>query len=116
MDSLPSAGGKLPATSVVSRQVAWFEVYEFVAELLSETGSWPTAGTPSWAALPDDDPRKLAAVLAAGTHWALRVDCEQTVRAQASQDISTAAKWKAVAQQIHRGRGPAYIPRRKAAS
>lgn len=101
--------------SVASREVAWFEVYEFVAKLLSETGSWPQAGTPSWTALDDTDPRKLAAVLAAGTHWALRVDCEQTVRAQASQDISsTPGYWKAVAQQIHRGRGSAYIPRKAA--
>lgn len=100
--------------SVASLQVAWFSVYEFVAKLLSETGSWPIAGTPSWTALDDTDPRKLAAVLAAGTHWALRVDCEQTVRAQASQDISSIPGWKAAAQQIQSGRGPAYIPRKAA--
>lgn len=95
-----------------SHMVAWFTVWEYVQQLMPETGSWPRAGTPSWAALDDDDPRKLAAVLEAGVHHALRIDAEQTVRAEASRDVSTAADWTAIAQRTRAGRGNAYIPRK----
>ena len=43
-----------------SRMVAWFTVWEYVQNVTPETGSWPRAGTPSWAALDDDDPATLA--------------------------------------------------------
>lgn len=76
-----------------SRMVAWFEVYTFVHALLPETGSWPRAGSPSWAALDDDDPRKIAAVLEAGVHWALRIDAAQTEQAEISHDLSTDSEW-----------------------
>jgi hypothetical protein len=99
-----------------SRMVAWFEVYAFVAPLLAGIAPWPAAGTPAWCQLPDDDPRKLAAVLESSIHWALKIDAEQTVRAEASQQISAAADWTAVARNTQRGRGAAYIERRKGAA
>lgn len=71
------------------------------------------AGTPEWNHLPDDHPDKLGAVLAAGVHHALRVDLAQENRAEASREVCTAANWSALAQRIARGRGSAYIPRRK---
>jgi hypothetical protein len=83
-----------------SRMVAWFEVYAFVAPLLAGIASRPAAGTPAWCQLPDDDPRKLAAVLEAGVHMALKIDAEQAAKAEASQAISTAADWKQVARNI----------------
>ena len=83
-----------------SRQVAWFEVYQFVASLLAGARSWPAAGTPEWCALADGDPRKLTAVLEYGTRWALKVDAEQAARAQASQDISAAEDWRQLALDV----------------
>ena len=95
-----------------SRTVDWWAVHTFVVPLLDEAGSWPLADL-AWQQLRDDDPDKLAAVLDAGRHWALRVDTCQTAMAQASQDISTAAEWSAVARSIRRHHA-AYIPRRSA--
>lgn len=96
-----------------SRTVDWWAVHTFVVPLLDEAGSWPLAGSLAWQQLRDDDPVKLAAVLDAGRHWALRVDTCQTAMAQASQGISAAADWSAVARSIRRHRA-AYIPRRTA--
>ena len=83
-----------------SRTVSWYVVYEFVAQLLTSVGSWPTAGTPEWVELAADDPRKLAAVMDAGVRWSLRVDTEQEQRAQASRDVAAAADWSAVARDL----------------
>jgi hypothetical protein len=87
-------------TSTSSRQVAWLEVYLFVAPLLAEVAPRPVAGTPDWCALPDDDPRKLAAVIEAGVQQALRIDTEQATKAQAAQDISLAEDWRQLAQDV----------------
>jgi hypothetical protein len=93
--------------------VSWFAVHEYV-EALSLAGDHPIAGTPDWCALPDDDPRKLAAVLDAGRRDALRIETEQQERAQASRDIAASTDWAAVARSISRGRGGAYVPRSRA--
>lgn len=90
---------------MTSRQVAWFPVYEFVARLLASAGGRPTAGTPAWLALDDDDPAKLDAVLILGVHMALRLDTEQASRAEASRAVASAPDWRP----LHRG--SAYIAR-----
>lgn len=92
-----------------SRVVDWWSVHEFVTPLLEEAGSWPLAGSLAWQHLPDS-PAKLAAVLDAGRHWALRVDTCQAALAQASHDISGAADWPLIARSIRR-RNAAYIRR-----
>jgi hypothetical protein len=93
-----------------SAQVAWWTVHEFVSPLLEAVGSWPIVGTPAWCALPDDDPAKLAALLDAAQHHALRVETAQQAMAEASHDISAAAHWSAIATEIYWRRG-VYIPR-----
>lgn len=106
-------------TPNASQQVCWFEVYAFVSERLAGIASWPTAGTTAWAAMPDDDPRKLAAILEAGVHWALRIDAEQEALAQAQLDVSSAADWSAIASSNRRHadalRSGAYISMRRSA-
>jgi hypothetical protein len=99
--------------ATASRQVSWWSVHEHVQPLLDSVGSWPTVGTPAWCALGDDDPVKLAAIYDAAQHWALRVDTCQAAIAETSRDISAAADWPAIANQIRRHR-EAYIPRRVA--
>src|SRR6478672_13556511 len=64
-----------------SQQVAWGTVCEHGAPTLEAVGSWPTAGTPEWVALPADDPAKLAALLDAARHWSLRLDSLQEASA-----------------------------------
>jgi hypothetical protein len=81
---------------ITSRQVSWWSVHEFVAGRLEVIGSWPMVGTPEWCALPDDDPRKLAALFDAARHWALRVETCQQAEADASHDISAAVDWSAI--------------------
>jgi hypothetical protein len=70
------------------------------------------AGTPQWCGMPDGDARKLMALLLGGVRDALRNDIRQEVVSDASSEISTAADWPAVAQQVRNGRGDAYIPRK----
>ncbi|WP_235679572.1 DUF2742 domain-containing protein [Mycolicibacterium monacense] len=65
----------------------------------ANTGSLPMAGTPAWGALADSDPRKLLALAAAGEHHALRMETAQAARAEANQEISTAAPWSQIAHQ-----------------
>jgi hypothetical protein len=102
-----------PVISVPSRQVSWFPVYEFATQLLTPVHNWPAAGTPAWQELPDNDPRKLAAVIEAGVHWSLRIDAEQEARARASRDIAASSDWPALARNLRRQPGPAYVPRER---
>jgi DNA-binding transcriptional LysR family regulator len=97
-----------------SRQIGWYEVYLLLAPLLGER---PTVlpGTPAWSLLPDDHPDKWQAILWASVWWCLDQDARQAAMAEASREISSAADWSAVAQQVRNGRGTAYIPRRRSA-
>jgi hypothetical protein len=85
---------------VSSQQVNWWLVHEYVGGRLEQAGTWPMAGTPAWCALPDDDPRKLAALLDAAQHWALRVDTCQQAQCEASRDISAGWDWSAIATEM----------------
>jgi hypothetical protein len=95
----------------MSSAVSWCSVHEHVAPLLEAAGSWPMVGTPEWCDLDDDDPRKLAALLDAARHWALRLETCQQARAEASRDISAAADWPAIADHIRRRRASLHSPR-----
>jgi hypothetical protein len=101
---------------VVSQQVAWWEVREFVAAQLDQVEQWPMIGTPAWCLLDDDDPVKLAAVLDAAQHWALRLETCQQARAEASRDVAAGADWRAIAGEKFRldsaiAYGTYYVPR-----
>jgi hypothetical protein len=91
-----------PQYNGASRQVSWWDVHEYVQPLLTDTGSWPAAGTPAWCVLADDDPRKLAAVFDAAQHFALRVETSQVAMAEASHEVSGGADWSHIAQQAFR--------------
>ena len=91
--------------------VSWWSVHEFVTAQLHHVEHWPLIGTPLWCELSDDDPVKLAAILDAAQHWALRVETCQEGLAQVSRDISTAENWSAIAAEILQRRGSGYIPR-----
>lgn len=93
--------------------MSWYEVHQHVEPMLTAVGTWPMAGTPEWCELDDDNPAKLAALLDAARHWALRLDSLQEALAGASRAVSAAADWSELADDIRRGRG-AYIPRRTA--
>jgi hypothetical protein len=58
------------------------------------------AGTPSWAALADGDPRKLLALAVAGEHHILRMETAQAAQADAATAISQTADWAKVASEI----------------
>ncbi|HSS26057.1 MAG TPA: DUF2742 domain-containing protein [Mycobacterium sp.] len=103
------------ASPAPNQQVSWWDVHEHVAPLLAQAGSWPMAGTPEWQQLPASDPRKLAGLLDAAQHWALHVETCQQAECEASQAISAAADWSAIATRIFQRRNSAYIPRRTVA-
>jgi hypothetical protein len=67
-------------------------------------------GTPAWCDLDDTDPRKLAALLDAAQHWALRLETSQTAECEASHAVSRSADWSEVATEIYYRRS-VYIPR-----
>ena len=81
------------------------------------------AGTPEWCELPDDDPRKVTALIIAGSRWVLE---EEIAELQARRDaekaaaieIAAARDWVAVARRIRDRdlalRTGAHIPRRTA--
>lgn len=81
-----------------SQEVNWWTVHEWVQPALDALDSWPMAGTIEWHQLDDTDPRKLASLLDAARHWALRVDTCQQAHADAGEAISAAAPWAAIAQ------------------
>ena len=63
------------------------------------------AGSPEWQALDDDDPQKLAAVIAAGSRWCLEEEIEQhRRRREAQKDIAIGLleelPWKKIRQQM----------------
>jgi hypothetical protein len=95
----------------MSAAVSWWSVHEWVTRHLESVATWPMAGTPQWGALPDDHPAKLAALLDAAQHHALRVETAQEARAQASQAISAAADWSALATEVRWRGSSARIPR-----
>jgi hypothetical protein len=99
------------ADPTASAAVSWWSVNEHVAPFLETAGSWPMAGTPAWCDLSDDDPAKVAALLDAARHWVLRVETGQEAMAEASQAISAAVDWAAVARRVCQRRPSSYIPR-----
>jgi hypothetical protein len=83
-----------------SQQVSWLSVHAHVVPFLTAAGSWPMVGTPQWCDL-DDDPVKMAALLDAAQHWALRLETCQQARCDASREISGALDWPALAREIN---------------
>lgn len=89
------------ANTIESQQVSWWSVHEFIAEVLKQASDWPLLGSPAWCSLTHDDPRKWAAVLDGGQHHALRLECNQEARADASKAIADAADWSALGREIN---------------
>ena len=98
---------------LASRTVDWWSVCKFVERYLKRVGQWPMLGTLAWQELPADDPAKLAALLDGARHHALRIDTAQEVMAEASQSISVAEDWAAVAARASGRNSSSYIPRKK---
>lgn len=96
-------GAGSPASS---QEVQWWPVHQFLEAALAQAnnGPLPIAGTPSWTALANDDPRKVFALAAAGEHWVLRTQIGQEIRAQSAEDVHDGADWSQVARQVQRRR------------
>lgn len=65
----------------------------------------PVAGSPEWQRLDDDDPRKTAALIVAGSRWVLEAeiaafDDARATQKQAAQAISEALPWSRIAKRI----------------
>ena len=86
-----------------AQSVSWWSVHEFVAARTAGV-RFPIAGTPAWCDLDEDDPAKLAAVLDAGQHHALRMETAQETRAEASKAVAACADWPTVAHGVARRR------------
>lgn len=84
-----------------SQQVDWWTVHQFVQFYLERVAEWPTAGTPEWDSLEDHDERKMAALLDAARHHALRVDAAQDALAQAAEAVYGAADWGRITSEVN---------------
>lgn len=100
--------------ATASRTVDWWSVCTFVDSYLEKVGEWPMAGTLAWQALPAGDAAKLAALLDAARHHALRVQLSQEALAEASQGISAVEDWHALGNRLIRRIPESYVPRKKA--
>lgn len=85
--------------------IRWQPVRAFVRARLAGVGPVPTAGSADWAELPDDDPAKLAAVLTAGSRWALEAELAQihhraAAMKAAAEEAAAALPWAAVGKRI----------------
>jgi hypothetical protein len=100
VEGLPHPAPTTNQYSGGSRQTSWWLVHQYIQHALAEAGSWPMVGTPAWCALDDGDPAKVAAIYDAAQHHALRLELNQEARCQASRDISAAADWSGIAQNI----------------
>ena len=117
VEARPDTGAGSPQ----SRQVAWFEVYRYAERLSTSHGvgldHLPLPGTPAWCGMDDDDARKLLALVLGGVREALANEIHQDAMAEASQAISAAADWTAIARaqlrHAHAVASGAYVPRRR---
>lgn len=106
----PTGSDMSDRTAQASQQCSWWTVHIYVEPILTQAHSWPVVGSPAWCELADGDPRKLAALFDAAQHHALRVEIAQEARCAASREISAAADWAAIAQEV-RNRGEFYAAR-----
>lgn len=103
-ETRPHEGAGSPAC----RSINWYETFAFASriaaqhDLLLEHRALPIAGTMQWCGLPDNDARKLLAVLLGGVREALINSARQDAIADAGEQISTAEDWSHVAQQVQR--------------
>ena len=106
------------AGSLQSQQVSWFEVYSYATRFAAShdvgLNHLPLPGTPQWCGLPDDDARKLLALVLGGVREALVNETRQERLADSAKAIASAVDCTALAQQIRSGRGTAYIERKTA--
>lgn len=109
-------GGR-PFGAGLSRQVSWFETYSYAARLAAHhdatLSNLPLPGTPQWCGLPDDDARKLLALVLGGVREALHNEIYQEHVADAGKKVAEAIDASALARRIQ-GRESAYIERRPA--
>ena len=81
MTMQPQEARPTGAGSPASQQVSWFEVYSFASRIAASHGTelhhLPLPGTPPWCGLPDDDARKLLALVLGGVREALQHEIKQ---------------------------------------
>lgn len=94
-------------TGIESQQVDWWSCHTFIEAAIRQAniGPLPLAGTPTWCALTDGDPRKLLALAVAGEHHALRMETAQQAQADSSRAVAAAADWSRVAREIRQRSG-----------
>ena len=98
------------AGAASSLQVSWYEVFRFASQIAAQHGAvldhraLPVAGTASWCGLPDDDARKLLALLLGGVREALSNDMRQEAIQQAGADVHGGDDWSWLAPTVQRRR------------
>lgn len=93
---------------MTGRQVDWYPVFRYASQIAIQQGlvldhrALPVAGTPSWCGLPDDDARKLLALLLGGVREALSNDAHQEALQQAGTDVHGGDDWSWLASTVRR--------------
>ena len=111
-EEAPAQRGGTPA----SREISWYSTFLFAERYASDhdvaLDNLPIAGTPAWCGMPDDDARKLLALVLGGVREALNHDAAQAQLIDASHEVAAAAKWIYDHDRFITNRGDAYIPRK----
>lgn len=87
-----------------SREVVWWPTHDALTDVIaraSQHGPLPLIGTSAWLALDDGDPRRVGAIYAAASMFALHLECQATVAIEASHAVSASADWGAIARRNH---------------
>lgn len=96
-------------TPACNRQVNFYETFTYAARVAAEHGvalahDLPIAGTLQWCGMPDDDARKLMALVLGGVREALANEARQDAIAEAGEAIWEAEDWRTVARQVQKRR------------
>ena len=94
-----------PLMALDISMAAFFRIVEDrQPSILLDHRALPIAGTLQWCGLPDDDARKLLALVLGGVREALTNNIHQDAIAQAGNAISAAEDWSRAAKQVRRRR------------
>lgn len=98
------------AGSPASRSINWYETYTYANRIAAQHDvvlgdrALPIPGAIQWCGLPDDDARKLLALILGGVREALINSARQDAVADAGEQISAAEHWGQLARQVQKRR------------
>lgn len=112
------SSGRVRQPVAETRDINWYEVYQFTHQLIERLGPLPLPGTLRWREMSNHNPRKLAGCLLAATYWAVSESARQDTMREAGEAVWGAADWGAIHREMQQRRKAisdgSYVARRPA--